>query len=110
MSAPIKIDADALSIADTLGYLGQKAIADAVVEGSDYRIIGGHMVRLLLHTYPTAAAIPRSTTDADAAIGSLEVVGPLIEKLIEQGFIKQISLNKAETSSTVKLPRTNASK
>lgn len=43
MTAPIKIKTYALSIADALGYRGQKAVADAVVAGSDYRIIGGNL-------------------------------------------------------------------
>ncbi|GAA2027540.1 hypothetical protein GCM10009720_04080 [Yaniella flava] len=77
MTHSIKIKTTALSVADALGYLGQKAVSDAVVAGSDYRIIGGHMLRLLLKTYPTPAAIPRSTIDADAALDSLEVVGPI---------------------------------
>ena len=89
MSPPIKLTTRAMSMADVLGYRGQKAVADAVEENSDYRIIGGHMVRLLLHTYPTSAAIPRSTVDADAALESLEVVGSLTHNLLGQGFTKQ---------------------
>lgn len=82
---PIGISVHALSNSDSLGYRGQKAIADAVVEGSDYRIVGGHMVRLLLHVYPTPAATLRSTT----AVDSVEVVGSLTQTLIDQDFTKQ---------------------
>lgn len=88
MNTSIRITTRAQSMADVLGYRGQKAGADAVAENSDYRIIGGHMIRLLLHTYPTAAAIPRSTVDADAALDSLEVVGSLTQNLLAQGFTK----------------------
>lgn len=86
---PIGISVHALSNSDSLGYRGQKAIADAVVEGSDYRIVGGHMVRLLLHVYPTPAATLRSTIDADTAVDSVEVVGSLTQTLIDQDFTKQ---------------------
>ncbi|GAA1890364.1 nucleotidyl transferase AbiEii/AbiGii toxin family protein [Paeniglutamicibacter psychrophenolicus] len=89
MNEPLTIHVYALSISDALGYRGQKAVADATVKGSEYRIIGGHMVRLLLHVYPTAAAIPRSTTDADTAIGDLEVAAPLTQNFLDQNFTKQ---------------------
>lgn len=85
----ISISVHPLSNSDTLGYRGQKAIADAVVEGSDYRIVGGHMVRLLLHVFPTPAATLRSTIDADTAVDSVEVVGTLTETLIDQDFTKE---------------------
>lgn len=42
--------------ADELGYLGQEAIAAAAPPGDDYRIVGGHMVRLLLEAHPTSVA------------------------------------------------------
>lgn len=67
----------AISNSDALGYLGQQAISAAVSPEDDYRIVGGHMVRLLLEVYPTPQATPRSTLDADAAVGDVEVVGPL---------------------------------
>lgn len=46
-------------------------------ECNGYRILGGHMVRLLLHVSPTANAIARSTADEDTAIGSLEIAAPM---------------------------------
>ncbi|MDN5896629.1 MAG: hypothetical protein L0H93_21735 [Nocardioides sp.] len=79
----------ASSKADELGYLGQQAVSDAVPPGEDYRIIGGHMVRLLLELHPTPSTTPRSTLDADTAIGDLEVVGPLSDALQAQGFTKK---------------------
>lgn len=79
----------AMSNADELGYLGQKAVAHAIAPEDDYRIIGGHMVRLLLEVYPTPAATPRSTLDADAAVGDVEVVGPLSASLMAQDFVKE---------------------
>ncbi|TGD38305.1 hypothetical protein [Brevibacterium aurantiacum] len=79
----------AMNNADELGYLGQQAVAEAVSPGDDYRIVGGHMVRLLLEVYPTPTANPRSTLDADAAVGDVEVIGPLFENLIAQDFVKE---------------------
>lgn len=88
-SEPIGIHVHAISISDALGYRGQKAVAEAVSSGTDYRIVGGHMVRLLLHVYPTPGATLRSTTDADTALGSVEIVGPLSQNLIDQNFTKE---------------------
>lgn len=76
------------SNADELGFLGQRAVADAVRPGDDYRIVGGHMVRLLLELYPTAAAVARSTLDADAAVDDVEVIGHLSARLVAQDFVK----------------------
>lgn len=86
---PIKVEVHAMSVSDALGYRGQSAVAQAVAEGDDYRIVGGHMVRLLLHVYPTPAATFRSTTDADTALGSVEVVGPVTQNLMDQDFTKE---------------------
>lgn len=78
----------AMSNADELGYLGQQAVAEAVAPGGDYRIVGGHMVRLLLAVHATPTATPRSTVDADTALSDVEVVGPLVDGLIAQDFVK----------------------
>lgn len=86
---PVGIRVHALSIADALGYRGQKSVSDAMGGETDYRLVGGHMVRLLLHVYPTPAAILRSTLDADAALGSVEVVSTLSHELVDRKFIKQ---------------------
>lgn len=64
-------------------------MADAVAAGADYRIVGGHMVRLLLHVYPTQAATRRSTIDADTALGPVEVVGSFAQNLIAQNFTQE---------------------
>lgn len=79
---------DALSSADALGYRGQHALSQAMTGRGDYRIIGGHMVRLLLHLYPTPRAVPRSTVDADAALRDVDVIGPVIQDLLDDGFTK----------------------
>lgn len=87
MTDPHKICTLSTSNADDLGYRGQKAVAEAA-EGNDYRIVGGHMVRLLLHVYPTDNVTARSTVDADAAIGSLEVAAPIAQNFLAQNFTK----------------------
>jgi hypothetical protein len=46
------------------------------------------MVRLLLNVYPTPAAVLRSTRDADTAVDSVAVVGPLIDELVARDFVK----------------------
>lgn len=86
-TAPHKIYTHALSMSDALGYRGQKAVA-AAADGKEYRIVGGHMVRLLLHLYPTSLAVPRSTVDADTAIGSLEIAAPMTQNFLAQNFTK----------------------
>ncbi|MCA5892879.1 hypothetical protein LEP48_05855 [Isoptericola sp. NEAU-Y5] len=83
MNDATEIHVHALSNADSLGYLGQQAVAKATGD-HEYRIVGGHMVRLLLQVYPTRNATLRSTLDADAAVGDVEVIGPIRDQLIAQ--------------------------
>lgn len=78
----------AASAADDLGYRGQKAVADAVGDMGDYRLVGGHMVRLLHEVFPCERATPRVTVDADAALGGVEVLGPVVRELLDAGFSK----------------------
>lgn len=49
---------------------GYRALADlaTAAEGTDYRVVGGHMVQLLLYVYPSAQAAVRGTSDADGGI------------------------------------------
>ena len=53
------------------------ALADlaAAACGQDYRIIGGHMVHILSHVYPTAAVVARVTADADAGMDAVVAGG-----------------------------------
>lgn len=55
----------------------------------DYRIVGGHMVRLLMHVYPTERAVLRSTMDADTAVEDVEAIVPLINNLQSVGYVKE---------------------
>lgn len=85
------VTAHSTSTADALGYRGQHAISQtASARGiENYRIIGGHMVRLLLLAYPAERAIPRSTVDADAGLGGVELVVPLVDQLQDDGYTKE---------------------
>lgn len=88
MTTALPIVVRALSNADSLGLLGQQSVAEAA-RGINHRLIGGHMVRLLLRVYPTDAAAERATRDADTAVDDVEVVGPLVGNLLAQGFVQE---------------------
>ncbi|MCD2158044.1 nucleotidyl transferase AbiEii/AbiGii toxin family protein [Rhodococcus cerastii] len=71
--------------------LGYRALADlaTAAEGLDYRVVGGHMVQLLLHAYPTPEAqkSARATSDADAGIERPLAIGQDIHhRLLELGY------------------------
>jgi hypothetical protein len=77
------------SNAANLGYRALADVAEAAVslDYDEYRVVGGHMVQLLLHVYPTTAAIERSTADADAGIQEATAAGQALhELLLDQGY------------------------
>ena len=77
------------SNAANLGYQALADIAEAAVglNYDEYRIVGGHMVQLLLHVYPTEAAMQRTTADADAGIKQATAAGQALhERLLDQGY------------------------
>lgn len=65
---------DSVSQASDLGY---RALADlaAAAAGLDYRVVGGHMVQLLMYVYPCELAVRRGTSDADAGIHGMTAAG-----------------------------------
>jgi len=68
---------------------GLHALHDLVVaaDGIDYRVIGGHMVQLLLLRYPTTGAHRRGTSDADAGLATPAITGPEIsQQLLALGY------------------------
>lgn len=68
---------------------GYRALADlaAAAAGLHYRIIGGHMVQILIHAFPTPNALLRGTSDADAGVGAPVAAGPeLGERLADRGY------------------------
>lgn len=91
MSGPMRLSlrVDAASISDALGYRGQYAVAQAVGEAGDYRLVGGHMVRLLLDVFPAARAVARSTVDADTAVEDVEIIGQISAHLQDDQFEKK---------------------
>ena len=109
---PVQLRVHALNAADALGYRGQLAVAQAVGDRTDYRLIGGHMVRLLLQVYPSKNAVPRSTVDADTALNDVEIIGAVTRHLQEDGFTKvggniltKIVANEQEVEINLLLPR-----
>lgn len=86
---PSNVVVHAISVSDSLGYLGQHTVAQAMGRESQYLIVGGHMVQLLLHVYPTPEAITRTTKDADTALGDIDLVLPLTQNLLAEDFAKE---------------------
>ncbi|MEN4464255.1 hypothetical protein ABFV47_25135 [Mycolicibacterium fortuitum] len=67
---------------------GMRALYDVstVATDLDYRVIGGHMVRLLRHVYDVPG-IPRMTSDADAGIDEqVAVAGEFHNQLTALGY------------------------
>lgn len=80
------ITAHSFSTAADNGY---RALADlaTAAEGIDYRVVGGHMVQLLLYLYPTAQAAVRGTSDADGGIPEPVAAGmKLHEALLSKDY------------------------
>ncbi|MDR6438529.1 hypothetical protein J2790_003694 [Paenarthrobacter nicotinovorans] len=81
------INVISMSNASDLGYLALADVAAAGIDTGTYRIVGGHMVQLLIHVYPTPEATERSTADADAGIKQATAVGQnLHAHLVAQGY------------------------
>ncbi|WP_051029540.1 hypothetical protein [Nocardia takedensis] len=55
-----------------LGFLALADVAAAAADivSDEWRIIGGHMVQLLIHVYPTPGTRLRGTADADAGVST----------------------------------------
>ena len=69
--------------------LGYGALADlaAAAAGLEYRVVGGHMVQLLLHVFPTPGAHARFTADADAGIDRATAArAELHHRLMDRGY------------------------
>lgn len=77
------------SNAANLGYRALADVADAAagLNYDEYRIVGGHMVQLLFHVYPTETAMQRTTADADAGIKQATAAGQALhERILDQGY------------------------
>lgn len=83
------INVISMSNAADLGYraLADVAAASESIPLTDYRIVGGHVVQMLIHVYPTPAATERSTADADAGIRKAVATGQTIHRqLLGRGY------------------------
>ncbi len=70
---------------------GMRALRDvaAVAADIEYRVVGGHMVRLLRHVY-NVPGIPRLTSDADTGIDvNVATTGDLHDRLTALGYIAE---------------------
>lgn len=76
------------AVADDNGMRALRDVA-AVAADIEYRVIGGHMVRLLRHVY-NVPGIPRLTSDADTGIDvNVAFKGDLHDRLTALGYIAE---------------------
>ncbi|MFW3112312.1 hypothetical protein MHAE_00935 [Mycobacterium haemophilum DSM 44634] len=76
------------AVADDNGMRALRDVA-AVADDIEYRVIGGHMVRLLRHVY-NVPGIPRLTSDADTGIDvNVASTGDLHDRLTALGYIAE---------------------
>lgn len=76
------------AVADDNGMRALRDVA-AVAADIEYRVIGGHMVRLLRHVY-NVPGIPRLTSDADTGIDvNVASTGDLHDRLTALGYIAE---------------------
>ena len=94
MSGSVVVHIRSTSLADDLGLIALRDVcvaASRVVE-TDYRIIGGHMVRLLTHVYGRVPPTPRLTADADAGINEPVAAGGVLGTHLEEvGYRQEFS-------------------
>ena len=81
------VETVATSNADDAAFLALEDVA-RITEGlDDVRVVGGHMVGLLLTAFPVAGAIIRRTADADAAISTaIAAFGQIHHELISASY------------------------
>jgi hypothetical protein len=90
-----------IGAASNAADLGLRALSDlaAAAEGYEYRVIGGHMVHILSHVYPTVEATQRATADADAGTSTEVAGGPDLDKgLLDRGYTR-VNGNRWEAPS-----------
>ncbi|TQC42629.1 hypothetical protein EEB14_47715 [Rhodococcus sp. WS4] len=83
------VDVVRIDAASSAADLGLRALADlaAAATGHNYRIIGGHMVQILCHAYPTEGTVARVTADADAGMDAVVAGGAdLHANLLARGY------------------------
>ncbi|MBD5786043.1 hypothetical protein IF650_07605 [Cellulosimicrobium terreum] len=85
-----------ISRAEDAGYLALVDIADVARRlAVDYRLVGGHMVSLLMARHQVADVPSRETADADLG-AEFSVVGDqrLVDALTELGYTRPLSSNR----------------
>lgn len=83
-----RLDLRATSVADDLGFVALADIAE-LLKGQPYRVIGGHMVTLLVARWGLGRELYRATGDTDLGVPPVVVNQPtLINALIERGYRK----------------------
>ena len=90
-----------IDAASNAADLGLRALSDlsAAAAGYEYRVIGGHMVHILSHVYPTEEATQRATADADAGISTEVAGGPDLDRgLLDRGYTR-VNGNRWEAPS-----------
>ncbi|OMH23158.1 hypothetical protein BKD30_14075 [Tersicoccus phoenicis] len=86
---------DSSSAVDDLGLIGLRDLA-GMQAGTGYRVVGGHMIRLLHGLYPTRTPA-RGTADIDAAIPrGLEAVGESLHEGLTTGGYLPVQGNRYE--------------
>ncbi|MGW0245263.1 hypothetical protein ACWDYH_01335 [Nocardia goodfellowii] len=107
MTEPRSVDVQVVSTsnASDLGFLALADLAHAAAgiaidEDGGYRVIGGHMVQLLIHAYPTPSLQIRGTADADAGVSRPVAAGQrLHERLQELGYEAEKGNRYGKTST-----------
>lgn len=96
-ATPGHISLVSTSRASDAGFLALADLADiAAALRSDYRIVGGHMVTLLVARHGVANQVPlRETADADFAAMPTVIADPrLPATLIERGYLAEGAANR----------------
>ena len=82
-----RIETVATSNADDAAFRVLADVTTITKENDDIRIVGGHMVSLLLTAFPVGGAVLRRTSDADAAIStSVAASGHIHDALLASGY------------------------
>ncbi|AOD24809.1 hypothetical protein IM25_23970 (plasmid) [Rhodococcus sp. p52] len=99
----IEVEIIAASVAADRGL---RALADlaAAAHGSNYRVVGGHMVNLLTRIYPTTDTVARVTADADAGMDTVVAAdAALHDGLLTRGY-QLVKGNHYEAPSGADVP------
>lgn len=100
----MKVELVAVSRADDLSY---RSLADAiaVTDGVNARVVGGHMVSLLLTAFPVHGVLERRTRDSDVAVETqIAAEGVLHAELTARGYTGRRG-NQYERDDDVGPPR-----